>query len=398
MTRRPARPRAAVAAAPGPVPDQTDRVLHQWAEVRPDLDMSSVGVISRLARLRAIIDEEQEAVFAEHGISNPTFTTLVTLVRLNRPGGISQRRLADEMGLTPGTVSARIDRLVADGLVARAPDPADRRGSLVTLTDRGRDLFEAVVPAHLANQVRLLGSLTPDEQATLAGLLRKLLVAFEGSAELEHLPVRLGLTLAPVHVALAMQRAVGLPERPGLLVRAAEEQSLAAAAGLAEGDVLFEAAGVPLRSVSALYSAISEALPAGRLELRVRRGLRDRTVSVPLGGPGAGGVAGADGLAAARRQDLAVAHDGAAADDGGHRPALNLHPVERRPARAGGHVGMVEGAAGVQVDQRQVRVPALGHAAFAGDAEDALGQQGALGVGQQVGITGVGQAAVQGIE
>jgi len=286
MTRRPATSRASAAAGPGPVPDRTDRVLHQWAKVRPDLDVASIGVISRLERLRAIIAEEQEAVFAEHGISNPTFTTLVTLVRINQPGGKSQRRLASEMGLTPGTVSARVDRLVADGLVVRSPDPADKRGSLVALTDRGRELFEAVVPAHLANQVRLLGSLTPGEQATLAGLLRKLLVAFEGSAELEHLPVRLGLTLAPVHVALAMQRAVGLPERPGLLVRAAEEQSPAAAAGLAEGDILTEAGGTPLRSVSALYSAISDALAAGRLELRVRRGLRDRTVSVPLGGPG----------------------------------------------------------------------------------------------------------------
>jgi DNA-binding MarR family transcriptional regulator len=285
----------------GAVPDRTDRVLHQWARVRPDLEVASVGVISRLARLRAIIDEEQEAVFAEHGISNPTFTTLVTLVRINQPGGISQRRLADEMQLTPGTVSARVDRLVADGLVVRSPDPADKRGSLVTLTGRGRELFEAVVPAHLANQVRLLGSLTAEEQATLAGLLRKLLVAFEGSAELEGLPVRLGLTLAPVHVALAMQRAVGLPERPGLLVRAAEEGSPAAAAGLAEGDILIEGGGAPLRSVSALYSAIADALPAGVLELRVRRGLKERTVSVVLGVAGGSAGAGGDGLTAAAR-------------------------------------------------------------------------------------------------
>jgi DNA-binding MarR family transcriptional regulator len=306
-------PGGASGAALGVVPDRTDRVLHQWAQVRPDLEVSSVGIISRLARLRAIVDEEQEAVFAEHGISNPTFTTLVTLVRINQPGGISQRRLADEMRLTPGTVSARVDRLVADGLVVRSPDPGDKRGSLVTLTDQGRELFEAVVPAHLANQVRLLGSLTADEQAMMAGLLRKLLVAFEGSAELEGLPVRLGLTLAPVHVALAMQRAVGLPERPGLLVRAAEEGSPAAAAGLTEGDIITEAGEAPLRSVSGLYSAISDALPAGALGLRVRRGLEDRAVSVVLGaggsagggagagaGSGAGAGAGADGLAAAR--------------------------------------------------------------------------------------------------
>jgi DNA-binding MarR family transcriptional regulator len=299
----------AAAAIPVPaVPDATDRVLHQWAQVRPDLDVTSVGVISRLGRLRVIIAEEQEAVFAEHGVTNPTFTMLVTLVRINQPGGISQRRLANEMALTPGTVSARVDRLVADGLVVRSPDPADGRGSLVTLTGRGRDLFEAVVPAHLANQVRLLGSLSAEEQATLAGLLRKLLLAFEGSAELESLPVRLGLTLAPVHVALAMQRAVGLPERPGLLVRSADEHSSAAAAGLAEGDILTEAGGTPLRSVSGLYSAITEALPAGRLELRVRRGLKERTVSVPL-----------DTAAAAPASAPAPAPDGLAARTGEHR-------------------------------------------------------------------------------
>jgi hypothetical protein len=43
-------------------------VLHEWASVRPDLDVSSIGVISRLERLRAIIAEEQEAVFVEYGV------------------------------------------------------------------------------------------------------------------------------------------------------------------------------------------------------------------------------------------------------------------------------------------------------------------------------------------
>jgi DNA-binding MarR family transcriptional regulator len=294
MARTTARARASAASQrPGPVPDDTDRVIHQWAKVRPDLNVSPIGVVTRLERLRAIIAEEQEAVFAAHGITNPAFTTLVTLVRINQPDGVSQRRLADEMGLTPGTVSVRVDRLVADGLVARSPDPADKRGSLVSLTDRGRELFETVVPTHLANEARLLGSLTSAEQATLAGLLRKLLVAFEGSAEPEGTPVRLGLTLAPVHVALAMQRAVGLPEHPGLLVRSAEEQSPAAAAGLAEGDILTKAGGEPLRSVSALYAAISGALPAGVLELRVRRGLKERRVSVLLGAPPSSMTSGA---------------------------------------------------------------------------------------------------------
>ena len=61
-----------------------------------------------------------------------------------------------------------------------------------------------------------------------------------------------------------------------------------------------------------------------------------------------------------------------AADDGRHRPALGLHAVERGPADAGGHVGVADGAAGLQVDDGQVGVLAHRHAALAGDAEDAL--------------------------
>jgi DNA-binding MarR family transcriptional regulator len=264
------------------VPDAIDRVIHQWATVRPDLDVSSIGVVARLGRLRVLIDEELDRFFAEHELTKPTFSVLVALVRIDQPEGVSQRRLADEMRLTPGTVSARLDRMVGDGLVARVPDPADKRGSLVSLTERGREVFEVVVPPYLAYEQRLLASLTADEHEMLAGLLRKLVVAFEGSAVLEGAPVRLGLTLAPVHVAVAMQQAVGLPERPGLLVRASAEGSPAAQAGLAEGDILIEAAGKPLRSVSALYVAMVDALPAGSLEVRARRGVEERDVSVSL--------------------------------------------------------------------------------------------------------------------
>jgi DNA-binding MarR family transcriptional regulator len=270
------------------VHDEIDRVIHQWARVRPDLDVSPLGVIARLARLQTIVDEELDGFFDAHLVSKPTFSMLVALVRIDQPGGVSQRRLASEMRLTPGTVSARVDRLVSEGLLARIPDPSDKRGSLVSLTRRGREVFEAVAPPYLAFEGRLLGSLTDDERTMLGSLLRRLLVAFEGSSGLEAGWVRLGLTLAPVHVTVAMQRAVGLPESPGLLVRAADEGSPAAEAGLTEGDVLTEAGGHPLRSVSSLYGAIAEGLPAGALELRVRRGVDERDVSVPLRKAGAG--------------------------------------------------------------------------------------------------------------
>ena len=88
----------------------------------------------------------------------------------------------DELGLTSGTVSVRMDRLVAQGLVDRRPDPQSARNTLIRLTEHGRELFERVVPAHLANEQRLLSALSPQELELLADLLRKLLVEFEGHA------------------------------------------------------------------------------------------------------------------------------------------------------------------------------------------------------------------------
>ena len=212
-------------------------------------------------------------MFAEHGLGAATFGVLVTLARIGGERGVSQRRLMDELGLTSGTISVRMDRLVEEGLVERRPDPELRRNSLITLTERGRELFERVVPAHLENERRMLAALDAEEQATLAGLLRKLLVEFEGSCA----PARLAATLAPAHVTIALRESVGLPPVAGLLVRTVEPDGAAAAAGLRTGDVLL------LRSISAL----AEALEAGG-ELRVRfvRGTEEHETVLAPAEPG----------------------------------------------------------------------------------------------------------------
>jgi DNA-binding MarR family transcriptional regulator len=262
--------------------DSVDALLASWAEQRPDLDMAPVAVVSRLALVRDFIDAQLAAVFGNFGLAAPSFAALVTLARLGgEAGGVSQRRLADDLGLTPGTVSVRIDRLVDDGLVTRAPDPDARRNVLVALTPKGRELFERVVPAHLANEARLLSALNEPEQKLLADLLRKLLVEFEGSVQPEAASGRLGLLLVPAHVTIEMRESVGLPRVPGLLVRAVEPGSPAEAAGIAPADVLITAGGRELRSSSSLYAAIEDAGP--RLNIRLLRGDEEHAVRVPLG-------------------------------------------------------------------------------------------------------------------
>src|SRR3954469_16686463 len=196
--------------------DAVDALLASWGETRPDVDFSPVAVVARLGRGRGYIERELHGVFAALGLSPASFGALVTLVRLDQPDGVSQRRLMDELDLTSGTTSVRIDRLVEDGLVTRRPDPESKRNTLIALTERGRELVERAIPAHLENERRLLSALSPAEQEQLAGLLRKLLVALEGASA----PVGLGATLAPAHVTLALRASVGLPPVAGLLVRA----------------------------------------------------------------------------------------------------------------------------------------------------------------------------------
>jgi DNA-binding MarR family transcriptional regulator len=254
--------------------DSVDKVIDDWKTLRPDLDPSPIGVVARLRRVRTHFDQELEAFFADRDLTLADFEVLTTLRRVG--GSSSQRQLMDALGLTSGTVSVRIDRLVRAGLVTREPDPQDGRGAVVALTPLGDARFDAAVPAHLANEERLLTALEPAERAQLADLLRKLLLSFEGA----HQPARLGVALAPAHVARRMRRAVGLPDRPGLLIQRVEPDSPADRAGLREGDLLVAAGGRELHSVAQLQVALTRAQRT--LTIDAVRGVEDVRVKARL--------------------------------------------------------------------------------------------------------------------
>jgi serine protease Do len=130
------------------------------------------------------------------------------------------------------------------------------------------------------NALRLDGGLILAVPATAAVKERALKLA---RGETPGSP-RLGVAVAPPRVARRMRHAVGLPERPGLLVRAVEDDSPAARAGIERGDLLVAAGGRELDGVDALYEAL-DALPGsgGTLELTVVRGTEERPVEVEFG-------------------------------------------------------------------------------------------------------------------
>jgi DNA-binding MarR family transcriptional regulator len=156
--------------------DQVDAIIAAWERERPDLDVTPVGVVSRIARLAARFSHALEANFAGHGLTKADFEALAALRRSGTPYRLSQTRLMRDLSLTPGSVSVRIARLVERGFVERlAAD--DRRGVVVGLLPAGEQAFEDVVRAHLATERRLLDALDAGEQELLAGLLRRLLAA-----------------------------------------------------------------------------------------------------------------------------------------------------------------------------------------------------------------------------
>lgn len=263
--------------------DSVDALLRSWQQRQPEIDFTPIEVITRLHRVRGHIDAELNRVFEAHELSSANFAVLVTLARIGEDGRVSQRRLMDELGLTSGTISVRMDRLVEAGLVDRQPDPHSRRNSLITLTERGRELYERVVPAHVANERRLLSPLTEDEQQALASLLRKLLVEFEGSRPPVDVPLRLGLTLAPAPVAIIMRESVGLAPVPALLVRAVEDDGPSSTAGIRAGDLMVRGGTHELRSIAALYAAINDAAETRRLKLTLMRGTDEHHLTVKLG-------------------------------------------------------------------------------------------------------------------
>jgi serine protease Do len=89
---------------------------------------------------------------------------------------------------------------------------------------------------------------------------------------------RLGVAVAPAHVARRLRRSVGLPERDGLLVRGVEDGSDAAKAGIQEGDLIVDIAGKPVTDADGLVEALASA--STPFEVRIVRGLDERTVSV----------------------------------------------------------------------------------------------------------------------
>lgn len=163
--------------------DEVDRLVEAWRNERPDLDVQPLQVLSRVSRLARHLDRARRAVFAAHELEGWEFDVLTALRRAGAPYQLSPGLLLRATLVTSGTMTNRIDRLAAAGLVERHPDPQDKRGVLVRLTDAGRTRVDAAFAGLLEREQAILDSLGPGQRDVLADLLRTLLVPFDKDTE-----------------------------------------------------------------------------------------------------------------------------------------------------------------------------------------------------------------------
>ena len=159
--------------------DPVDKILAQWHRERPDLDVSPMGVIGRILRLSKHLERGLKKTFAEFGLNFGEFDVLAALRRSGEPFQLTPTELFSTLMVTSGTMTNRLDRLEKAELVRRIPDPSDRRGTLIQLTDKGFNLIEQAIAAHVENEHHMLSTAESLDRETLDRLLRELLLLFE---------------------------------------------------------------------------------------------------------------------------------------------------------------------------------------------------------------------------
>jgi DNA-binding MarR family transcriptional regulator len=162
--------------------DWTDRLLAGLAPHQPDLEMDGSQVVARIGRIGVLLARWQEQVFGRSGLNRGEVGVLGALRATEPRRPLSPSQLLKALLLSSAGITSRLDRLERRGLVRRIPDPDDRRGVLVELTETGERLVDAAVGANSQSQARMLEGMTKEELRALEGLLRKLQAGLETAA------------------------------------------------------------------------------------------------------------------------------------------------------------------------------------------------------------------------
>ena len=156
-----------------------DDLSMAWQREYPELDTRTFPPMVRLARLSVLIESFQQAVLSPFELSSGDYGVLAALRRAGDPYSLSPSKLYSRLDRSSGGLTKNLKRLEERGLVKRAPDPSDGRGSVVSLTRAGIDLQERIFNAFLTATQDLLDPLMARELKETDRTLSRLLDVFE---------------------------------------------------------------------------------------------------------------------------------------------------------------------------------------------------------------------------
>jgi DNA-binding MarR family transcriptional regulator len=165
------------------MPDVIDRIVAQWRLALPGLDPSPLEVVGRVLVLAQRLEERVGATLEQHELSLGQFDILATLRRNGPRGELSPRELLKNVALSSGGMTARLDKLEEAGLIARKPDPNDRRMLVIELTTRGERLIDAAAASRFTEARNSLPPFSSSELKSLVNLLRRWLGTISESGE-----------------------------------------------------------------------------------------------------------------------------------------------------------------------------------------------------------------------
>jgi DNA-binding MarR family transcriptional regulator len=159
--------------------DHVDEFLDSIKEELPtSVDLTVEGIVDRIGGINRRIKKTLDETLAEHGLTLADWRVLGALRWAGAPYRRSAGDLARGADLSSGAMTNRLDRMEAAGLVRRQPDPDDRRGVKVELTEKGMRLWQESVGVQARKEALLASALSQAEKERLNALLRRLVLAF----------------------------------------------------------------------------------------------------------------------------------------------------------------------------------------------------------------------------
>jgi len=175
-------PKSAIAAqlnSSTRVPVET--IVEQWQRERPDLDPAPMRLFGVLAQAHLLTTPYINRVIAQRGLVRGTFDVLSALRRAGPPFALAPKQLAESLMLSGAGMTSRLDRLEELNLIARLPEPNDRRSLKIQLTHKGVKLIDEIIPEIVDAQQRLVSNLGTNDTALLIELLQRLTKTMAGT-------------------------------------------------------------------------------------------------------------------------------------------------------------------------------------------------------------------------